>query len=144
MEVAVLVEMRPARTERWKRPALVAGALLVVAIALFIVVSLTSGPKFVSQLTVVNPTAYDLQVDATDGGHHGWTALGTAGRSGTDSFQDVVDQGDTWILRFSYGGQTAGELRFTHQELAGAQWRVAVPASFGEALRGGGTTPPPS
>lgn len=140
----MLVELRPPRSERWKRPALVAAAVVVVAIALFIVVSLTGGPKFVSRLTVVNQTAYDLQVDATDAGHHGWTAIGTAGRSGTSSFQDVVDQGDTWILRFTYAGQTAGELRFTHQELVGAQWRVTVPASFGEALRGAGTTPPPS
>ena len=140
----MLVEMRPARTERWKRPALVAAAILVVAIALVIVVSLTSGPKFVSNLTVVNPTAYDLQVDATNGARHSWTAVGTSTRGATDSFQDVVDQGDTWILRFTYAGKTAGELRLSHQELAGAKWRVTVPASFGEALRATGTTPPPS
>jgi hypothetical protein len=142
--VAVLVELRPTRTEHWRRYALVAAAVLAVAVVLVVVMSLTAGPKFVSRLTIVNPTAYDLQVDATDGWRHGWTAVGTAGRGGTDSFQDVVDQGDTWIMRFSYGGNTAGELRFTRPELAGLQWRVTVPASFGETLRAAGTTPPPS
>jgi hypothetical protein len=120
-----------------------AAAAVVAAGVAFAVIAAMRGPHFVHRVTVVNPTAYDLDVDATGAGRHGWVGVGTVRHGGSEAFQDVIDQGATWILRFSYGGQLAGELRFNRQELVRAGWRVTVPASFADPLVAAHISPPP-
>lgn len=117
-------------------------ALLVAAVVGLLFMT-TRGPHFVSRLSVVNPTAYQFDVDATNGNHKAWTSVGVVGPRTTEGFQDVVDQGDRWTLRFTYAGQPAGELSVSRQDLARDQWRVEVPVAFGEKLRAAGVNPPP-
>jgi len=119
----------------------IVGAVVLAGIVLAFV-AMSGGPKFISRVTVVNPTAYDLDVDIASGAGDGWTGLGTVERTGDETFQDVVDQGDTWIFRFSYGGKTAGEVRMTSQDLSRARWRVEVPPTFADTLRAAGVSPP--
>jgi hypothetical protein len=115
----------------------VAGGILLA------VVAARSGPHFVPRLTVVNATAYDLDVDITDGGRHGWVGIGTVRHDGSEAFQEVLDQGTAWILRFSYGGGVAGELRLGRQALVSARWTVNVPPSFAASLEAAQIRPPP-
>jgi hypothetical protein len=142
--VREIVSARPSRTRRDWRSLVVVLALAALALGLvFAARSVIRGPRFV-HLSVVNPTPYELDVDATDGGRHGWTGIGTAGRQSTTAFDDVIDQGGTWVLQFAYGGQVAGELRFSRHDLATAHWRVDIPAAFGQTLQAAHIAPPPS
>src|SRR4051812_31268201 len=126
-----LFRAHPDASPNKRRRALVYILAAVAAAGIVLVLVATSGgPKFMSRVTVVNPTAYDLDVDVAGAAGDGWTGVGTVERTGTETFQDVVDQGDTWILRFSYAGKAAGEVRTSSQDLARAHWRIEVPPTF--------------
>ena len=58
----------------------------------------------------------------------------------------MLEQGDTWVFTFSYGGVRATELRLSRDDLAAADWTVMVPDSAGGALEAAGLepSPPPS
>jgi hypothetical protein len=118
-------------------------AVAVVVAVVGLLLMSTRGPRFVSAVSVVNPTAYQYDVDASSGGSDGWTSVGTVGPKATERFQDVVDHGDRWVVRFSYAAQTAGEMKLTRAELARAHWRVEIPAAFGDKLHSVGINPPP-
>ncbi len=74
----------------------------VAAIAAFFVIShlATTSPSTIPRLTVANNTVYDIDINATDGTRDGVTGVGTAKAHSTKEFNDVIDQGDTWIFLF--------------------------------------------
>lgn len=117
-------------------------ALAVVAAAFGIGVgSLTRGAAFVAQVTIDNPTPYDLQVDVGGPGRGGILALGTVPRDGSRSFEQVVDQGSRWVFRLSFGGKDVGEVVVPRPQLEKDGWRVAVPAAIGQDLAAAGHAP---
>jgi len=115
--------------------AAVAAALFLVAVAM-----MTDRPSFVSELTVVNPAVYKLNVDVSGDGH-GRLDLGAVRRETTSTYERVIDQGDTWVFRFSYGGVTGGEISVPRARLEADGWRVTVPGDIGERLRLAGLRP---
>jgi hypothetical protein len=114
---------------RWWMPLIVvvAVAWLATARALFV------DTAHISRLTVVNPTAYDIDVALTDGSRSGWLTLGEANRHATTSFREISDQGQIWIARFADG--EAGELRITRRQLEQADWRIEIPRAVEGRLR---------
>ncbi len=120
-------------------------ALVVLGVVALAIVgpSVIHGPSHVASVTFVNPTPYDLDVDAARVGGASWVGIGTAHAGATNIAEEVVDLGDTWVLRFSYGGQVAGELHRTRPELVEAGWRVEIPPEFVHPLEAAGITPPP-
>lgn len=117
-----------------------AGVVVVVLVAL---PRFLDSPNMVGRLTVQNPTGYDISVDATDHRRQGWLGLGTAHRSTTSTFEEIVDQGEVWIFRFSAQGEHAGELRVSRQRLERDGWRIRVPTEVGERLKVTGAPLPP-
>ena len=113
--------------------------VLLLASALFL-----RSPRFVDRITISNPTAYHLDVSFSDDGRQSWVGVGTVGRHSTETLQDVIDQGSTWSIRFSYAAQTAGELHRSRAELVSASWRIEVPLEFGQRLEAAGIKPPPT
>jgi hypothetical protein len=97
-------------------------------------------PSFVREITLENPTVYQLEVEVSDG-RSGWLGLGAVAREGTQTFLDVIDQGDTWIFRFAYVGVQGGELRLSREELARSRWRVRVPEAVQARLAAAGLEP---
>ena len=91
-------------------------AAVVVVIALVLVATrLTETPRTVNHLVIENPTKFDLAIDVTGGDGGGWMAVGAVRRGTTVTFQDVVDQGDTWTFRFSAQGESSdGEIGRAH------------------------------
>lgn len=61
-------------------------------------------------------------------------AVGTVQRATTSTFEEIVDQGDAWIFRFSTQGEDSGELQVARQQLERDGWRIRVPAEVGEQL----------
>lgn len=110
------------------------------AIASVVVVMLVAVPRFldaphrVDRLTVENPTGYDISIEVTDRRRRGWVAVGTVQRATTSTFEEIVDQGDVWIFRFSTQGEDSGELQVARQQLERDGWRMRVPAEVGEQL----------
>lgn len=117
-------------------------ALAVVAVAFGIAVgSLTREAAFVAQVTVENPTPYNLQVDLGASEEGRVLELGTVPRESSRSFEQVVDQGAQWVFRLSFGGKDVGEVVVPRRQLEEDGWRVAVPGSIGRDLAEAGHPP---
>ncbi|MGH8983357.1 MAG: hypothetical protein ACRDY6_05715 [Acidimicrobiia bacterium] len=100
------------------------------------------GPAFIDRVTIVNDTAFDVNVDVagSDGRVLGLEYV-TAGE--TTVVRDVIDQGGTWEFRFSYGGTDAGTLLRNRSALERSNWTVEVPQEVEDRLETAGYTPPP-
>jgi hypothetical protein len=53
----------------------------------------------------------------------------------------VIDQGEQWVFRFTYGGVDGGELVVPRTELEASGWKVTVPQQFAERMRAAGVGP---
>ncbi|MDP9403822.1 MAG: hypothetical protein M3P85_10975 [Actinomycetota bacterium] len=100
-------------------------------------------PTFIREITVENPTRYDIEIQVTDGDRDGGVSLGTARRASTSTFQEIYDQGDVWIFRFTAQGEEGGELSITRTELERTSWHVEIPEAVGDELRAKGAAFPP-
>ena len=108
-------------------------AIATTATCLIGVNRLFAGPDFVTRVTVVNRTPYAIHVDVTGADRRGWLPLGAAEQRSTTVFEEVLDQGSTWVVRLADG--EGGELRFTGAELVRAGWRVEIPTAVEARLR---------
>ena len=115
---------------------------LVWAAATALLAPALRDPGHVDHITIDNPHPWDVTIDATDGGRDGWAGIGGLARDDADTFQSVLDRGDTWIFRFAYGGEEA-ELRISRQHLEQSDWHVTVPAEFAKRLRSAGVPETP-
>ena len=126
------------------RPARTGGLLAAAVGGVAAVVLASSGLSpgvFVERVTIVNPTAYQLNVALAAVGSSGSLDLGTAGRDNTMVVEKVFDPGSRWVLRLSYAGTSAGEVTVSRSELEGAGWRVEIPAAVGDRLQADGFAP---
>jgi hypothetical protein len=94
---------------------------------------LVTGPSFVEKITFVNSSPYDIDVDVTDRERAGWLQLGEVEDRAATVVEDVIVQGDVWIVRLADG--EGGELRITREELQRAGWRIQIPATVEARLR---------
>jgi hypothetical protein len=134
------------REDRSPRPASSDPQLLdlIVAVAIGIAVALFLPhlPRTVD-VTVSNPTEFDLTVEATGAHRDGWMPVGIVEAHSTMPIDDVVDQGHTWILRVTGQGVVGGEIRLDRSQLQHDSWRIVIPASIGERIREHGAEPSP-
>ncbi|MDQ4134350.1 MAG: hypothetical protein M3179_14380 [Actinomycetota bacterium] len=114
----------------------VVGAALAGALLLTLSSPLES-PERVDHITVVNPQAWNAEIDVTTEARDGWLGIGAVDRQDEQTFGEVIDQGDRWVFRFSYGGEQS-ELVVDRGQLESEQWRVTVPSQFAERMRVGG------
>jgi hypothetical protein len=94
---------------------------------------LLAGPSFVETITFVNPTAYGVDVAVTDEDRTGWLPLGEAEERASTEYEEVLDPGQVWIVRFADG--EGGELRITRPQLERSGWHVRIPAAMEARLR---------
>ena len=102
-------------------------------------------PPHVDRLTVDNPLPWQVDVDITSDHDHPdtWSPLGTIAPGDRDrTFHDVPDQGDHWVVRYSYADQSV-ETPIDRTRLADDDWRVTVPDSLTELLRSAGVPETP-
>lgn len=117
-------------------------ALAVVAAALGIGVgSVTRQSGFVERITVDNPTLYNLQLDVGDPGDGRVLAVGAVPREGSRSFEQVIDQGERWVFRLSFGGEEVDEIVVPRPQLEKDGWKIAVPPDVGRRLADAGFPP---
>ena len=98
-------------------------------------------PSYVDAITVVNPHQWDAEADVTGAGRDGWFGMGSVERTDSHTFEQVIDQGEQWVFRFTYGGVDGGELVVPRTELEASGWKVTVPEQFAERMRAAGVGP---
>lgn len=126
------------------RSAVTYAALAIVAIgALWVATRLVAQPSRIARITFVNPTVYDIDIEARGRDAGGGVVVGTAARRTTTTLLEVLDQGSTWVFSFAAQGHEGGELIVERAELEGNEWRVSIPATVGDALRASGAPSPP-
>jgi hypothetical protein len=102
-----------------------------------------SNVSFVDELRIVNDTEYSANVDVTSKERDGWLKLTVVEPQSTTTVEEVIDQGEVWILRFDYVGKYEGEVEISRRELARNDWTIEVPQSFEQRLRDLDVPPPP-
>jgi hypothetical protein len=117
--------------------------LVALIPALLPLSSLLDGPPVVDRITIENPTDYDITVDVSNREGRYWMSAGTLRRRSTEDLEQIIDQGEAWILRFRAQGEEGGQLRLTRDELRAARWRIRVPDSVIEELQAKGALVPP-
>lgn len=93
----------------------------------------------VDEVTVVNPTEYTLDVEAS-GGDDQWLPLAIV-PARSEETRETIDHGDVWIFRFRHWGEPVGETSMSRAELERSGWRVEVPQEVGERLQDLGRPP---
>jgi hypothetical protein len=111
-------------------------AIVAAVVAVMVVgVLLLSGPARVGHLTVENPTDYDMTIRLASSPSGAWLPFAAVGQRSTHDFQDVVDQGGTWVFHFLAQGRDAGDLTITRADLKAAGWHVTVPDTVAHQLQ---------
>ena len=88
----------------------------------------------IEEVTIVNGTDYDLEVEIAGQDGDGWLPLARVGAGTEGSAREVIDQGDAWVFRFRHWGEQVGEVTFTRGGLEEIGWSVEVPAEIAERL----------
>jgi hypothetical protein len=125
------------RAELASRFLLAALALLTLAL----MATLDHWPAFGPQLRVTNPTVYQVEIDVRGADGGGWLALGGFRRESSRIAYEVLDQGRSWVFRFTYGGISAGEVDLTRAQLQRDGWALTVPPEVADRLRAAGLPP---
>jgi hypothetical protein len=119
-------------------------AIVIAIVGVMVVgIVLLSGPARVGHLTVDNPTDYDLSIQLAPSTNGAWLPFAVVGQRSTREFQDVTDQGDTWVFHFRAQGQDGGDLMLTKADLQAAGWHITVPATVVTQLQQLGTPASP-
>jgi hypothetical protein len=114
------------------------GALVLTLLWL---VACSGPPPRVDQLTIVNPTRYDLDVQVAGPKGESWLPVTIAEAGSEEVAEEIIDQGEVWVFRFLHWGDPVGELSLSRAELVGDGWRVEVPEEVEERLQRLGRPP---
>lgn len=130
------IEPSPYRARTGLRSATLGLAAGGIAVALLLVLSarLVDDPDRVARVRVTNPTTYQLEVSVGSPERTGAQNLGTVQRDSSRQFDELLDQGERWLFRFSYGGVSAGETVVTRAQLERDRWTVSAPPAASELL----------
>jgi hypothetical protein len=126
---SVLVHPTTARSPRRRQVLYVLAGVVATAAILAGLLASVQRPDFVSQVVVENRTGVAVDVDVAGGPHEGVTLLGNVGAHETNTYGDVVDQGDRWVVRVRAPSRQTVTLTFTRDEMTRAHWRVVIPSS---------------
>lgn len=105
---------------------------------------LLRGPTVVEEVSVANPSEFDVHVEVSRGDDpDGWISITTVDSRSTSVAHDVIDQGELWVFRFSTQGRVGGESRIARDDLRQTQWSLEVPVDVVDRLRQSGTPATP-
>ena len=144
------VEIRPPahlparRSARATRIAAVVVAVAAATLVVWLMIAvLLRDPRFVPRLRVDNPSGYDIRLDIAAVDRQSRLPLGVVGQHCTSAFEDVIDPGDTWVVRFAAQGRDGGAVTVSRSQLDADGWTIRVPDEVVDRLRGAGAPPAP-
>jgi hypothetical protein len=122
---------------------LLVGGLAAAALLLLAGTLLLRGPGVVAEISIVNPSEFDVQVDVSRPGGEGWTSVATVDSGSSSVARDVIDQGEIWVFRFRAQGRDGGERPMSRPDLRRAGWSFEIPAEVIDRLRQSGAPATP-
>ena len=123
------------------RAGLLAGTAAAGLLVLAILLGSSSDPRRVPELTVVNPSPFQVNVEISTAGEEDWLDLGAVGRERSRTVEELPDLGGGWVFRFSSGGIDGGRLELSRAALDEARWSITVPSEVIERFAGAGLRP---
>jgi hypothetical protein len=138
-------------TRAWHRPAdpklgpsrlLIISAIVVGGVLIALARALPQ-PHHVPRLTIENPTDYSLLVETSNNTGNGWVPAAIVGPNTSVEARELVDQGDTWALRFRGQGRDGGTDLVTRDQLEAADWSYSIPTDVNDRLAEAGAPASP-
>jgi len=125
-------------------PAMVAQAAVAVLTVggLWTVQSFLAGPDKV-EVTIVNPTEYDLDVLVRSPDSAARTVFGRVERDDTRTQPNLIDPGAEWVVTFHHDGTELGELRLSGDDLDDLGHTIEVPPEVTTRADEAGLVPTP-
>jgi hypothetical protein len=114
--------------------ALVLAVIAIAAVAITVLPTLITHPTFVPRVSVANGTDYDVKVTVGKQTTATQVSLGAAAQQCTTAFEQVADQGSTWVFRFEAQGIDAGSVTVDRATLEAASWTVTMPPEVASRL----------
>lgn len=116
---------------------------LVALVLLFAGTQALAGPGVIEQVTVDNPTPYQVEVavSGSDGGSQ--LALGPVAAGEHHAFASVVGQGDRWVVHVTSARSDGGEFVLSRAELERTKWVITIPADVASRLAANGASSRP-
>lgn len=111
---------------------------VLIAALLMALLSGCTQVAYVDELKIENPTDYDLVVEVHGNGSPASLGLGIAPKKRTSALQEVLDFGSRWTFRFTYQGQTVGNLSVDRKQLESSGWTLVIPSELGTRLKESG------
>ena len=111
------------------------GLVVVIGLVALLAATALRGPKFVSGVTIDNPSPYVVSVEVAPANSGEWTQLTAISPNTTTTVSQIVDQGGTWVFRVASAGADGGVFTVSRNDLAQAGWKVTVPPSIIARLR---------
>jgi hypothetical protein len=133
------------RRTRWLEHLQTNGAAIVVAalVALIAGAFAFDDPAHVPQLTIDNPTAYDIRVEVSDDARAGWTALTNARQHCSAIVDEAIDRGAMWTFRLHAQGLAVDEITVDRSVLERDGWHFTIPPSIAQDWDAAGVPHPP-
>ena len=117
----------------------ISAAVCIAAVVLAL--RLQSGPATVRSVTVHNETPFEVTIDASGGPNEPVTPLGIVAGNTTETFQSVIDEGQTWQFSLTCAGSDGSRIIRSRADLAAARWQLRlgtdVATACGANLPGG-------
>jgi hypothetical protein len=115
--------------------------LALLASLLLLGLSACDEVSYVDNLTIENPTDYDLLVDVRREDSSAALRLGVVDKRTTAVREQVIDMGPVWVYQFRYQGVDAGELSISRADMEADDWKIVIPEAIGTRLQEQGIPP---
>ena len=130
------------RVRESRLPAAVLLAAVTAAVVILLNAVVFNDPAFVDHIAFQNDSSYDIHISVSNNGAD-VLPIGAALQHCTTTFEQVIDQGSTWHIRFRAQGRDGGEAIVNRTDLVGADWSYHIPDSVAEQLRSAGAPTSP-
>jgi hypothetical protein len=122
--------LRSIRRRRWNDE--VIAVIVSVGVAVVAgVLMIAAEPARVDQLSVTNPSDYQIQLRV------GHSTLVDVEAGSSRQYRDVFDQGERWVFAFASQSVEAGTIEIDRSVLADDNWTVVIPDDIVDTLRAG-------
>ena len=121
---------------------------LIIFVAIGLVVAALRAPKLalptkVQTLTIDNPSAYTVTIEASNGNESGWSPVAVVPAQQTTAVNELNDEGPEWSLRFTSQGSQFTGYQVRRSDLAASGWHYSVPDDVAARLQAQGVPTSP-